>query len=56
MTDFGLEPRQVVTMRGDLLATAWPDDEGMWLAVDPGSEHTVTLAPDDVRKLASLIS
>lgn len=52
--EFGLEPYDVVTMRGDQLAAVWPQDEEIWLAIDPGTAHGAALSPESVRELTTL--
>lgn len=54
LAEFGLDPHGVVTMRGDQLAAAWPQDEEIWLAIDPGTDHSAALSPQSVRELAAL--
>lgn len=53
LAESDLEPRDVVTMRGDKLAQAWPRHEDVWLAIDPGTDHGAALSPASVRRLAS---
>lgn len=53
-TESGIEAEGTVTVNGAQLASAWPDDEELWLAINPGSEQSVALPPDAVRALPSL--
>lgn len=53
LAEFGLDPQDVVMMRGDRLAQAWPRYEEVWLAIDPGTEHGAALSPGSVRCLSS---
>lgn len=54
LADSGIDAEGSVTMRGAELSSAWPTEEELWLAINPGSEHGVALPPDAVRALAAM--
>jgi hypothetical protein len=50
----GADPDQAVAVPVAQLAAGWPADE-LWMAVDPATDEGVTLPPDVVRLLPSLV-
>lgn len=54
LSDSGIEAETSVTLRGAELSAAWPSDEELWLAVNPGTDQGVALPPDAVRALSTL--
>jgi len=50
----GADPDQAVSVPVAQLAAGWPADD-LWLAVDPSTDHGVTLPPDVVRMLPQLV-
>jgi hypothetical protein len=50
----GADPDQAVSVPVAQLAAGWPADD-LWLAVDPATDHGVTLPPDVVRMLPQLV-
>jgi hypothetical protein len=50
----GADPDQAVAVPVAQLAAGWPADD-LWMAVDPATEHGVTLPPDVVRMLPGLV-
>ena len=56
LTESGIEAEDTVTMSGGQLGSAWPDEEELWLAINPGSEQSVAVPPDAVRALPSMLS
>jgi hypothetical protein len=50
----GADPDQAVAVPVAQLAAGWPADD-LWLAVDPATDHAVTLPPDVVRMLPELV-
>ena len=50
----GADPDQAVPVPVAQLAAGWPADD-LWLAVDPATDHGVTLPPDVVRMLPQLV-
>ncbi len=54
LTSAGADPTTAVPVPLVELAAGWPGDE-LWLAVDPASEHGLTLPPDVVRALPGLV-
>jgi hypothetical protein len=50
----GADPDQAVAVPVAQLAAGWPADD-LWLAVDPATDHGVTLPPDVVRMLPQLV-
>ena len=50
----GADPGQAVEMPVAQLAASWPDED-LWLAVDPATDHGLTLPPDVVRLLPALM-
>lgn len=56
LSESGIEAEDTVTMSGGQLASAWPDEEELWLAINPGSEQSVAVPPDAVRALPSMLA
>jgi hypothetical protein len=50
----GADPQQAVAVPMAQLAASWPAEE-LWLAVDPATDHGVSLPPDVVRMLPLLV-
>lgn len=50
----GADPDQAVSVPVAQLAAGWPADD-LWLAVDPATDHGLTLPPDVVRMLPQLV-
>ena len=50
----GADPAQAIEVPVAQLAAGWPDGD-LWLAVDPASDSGLTLPPDVVRALPSLV-
>jgi hypothetical protein len=50
----GADPASAVQVPIAQLAASWPDGD-LWLAVDPATEHGLTLPPDVVRALPGLV-
>jgi hypothetical protein len=51
----GADPDSAVQVGFAQLGAAWPSDE-LWLAVDPANEDGLTLPPDVVRALPTLVA
>lgn len=56
LNESGIEVHDTVTLSGGQLGAAWPDEEELWLAINPGSEQSVAVPPDAVRALPSMIA
>lgn len=50
----GADPQQALAVPVAQLAAGWPDDD-LWMAVDPSTDHGLTLPPDVVRMLPQLV-
>ena len=50
----GADPESAIEVSVAELASGWPADD-LWLAVDPATEHGLTLPPDVVRALPGLV-
>ena len=50
----GADPAQAVELPVVQLAANWPSDD-LWLAVDPATDHGLTIPPDVVRMLPGLV-
>lgn len=54
LADSGINAEGSVSFRGTELSSAWPAEEDLWLAINPGTAQGVALPPDAVRALSSL--
>lgn len=54
LADSGIDAESSVSMRGAELSAAWPSEDELWLAINPGTDQGVALPPDAVRALSSL--
>jgi hypothetical protein len=50
----GADPQQAVAVPVAQLAAGWPADD-LWMAVDPATDHGLSLPPDVVRMLPTLV-
>jgi len=50
----GADPEKAVAVPVAQLAAGWPAEE-LWMAVDPATDHGLSLPPDVVRMLPSLV-
>jgi hypothetical protein len=50
----GADPESAIEVSVAQLASGWPSDD-LWLAVDPATDHGLTLPPDVVRALPGLV-
>jgi hypothetical protein len=50
----GADPQSAVQVPIAQLASSWPEGD-LWLAVDPATDHGLTLPPDVVRALPGLV-
>lgn len=56
LTESGIEAQDTVSLSGGQLGAAWPEEEELWLAINPGSEQSVAVPPDAVRALPSMLA
>lgn len=54
LTESGIDAQETVTLSGGQLGAAWPEEEDLWLAINPGSDASVAVPPEAVRSLSSM--
>lgn len=54
LTESGIEAQETVTLSGGQLGAAWPEEDELWLAINPGSEASVAVPPEAVRAMSSM--
>jgi len=54
LTSAGADPEKALEVPLVQLAAGWPSDD-LWMAVDPATDHGLTLPPDLVRALPGLV-
>lgn len=54
LAESGIEAVETVTASGRQLAGLWPEDEDLWLIINPHSEHSAAIPADAIRSLPSV--
>lgn len=51
-----IDAAETVTASGTQLAALWPENEDLWLIINPHSEHSAAIPADAMRALSSSIA